>query len=284
MNITETVDKYLENPYIKRTHHRRGHHPSQASCKIKNEYDEDTIMGGCLRSSYWEANTINYTNPASARGKRIMAYGKLLEQFEVARYKELGIWRDNNVKFFNKNYGISGEADCLVHDRNTDKTIGIEIKTGYDYKFRKEVIGNQYKKGKPKLTHLLQTMLYIDHFKIPFKIVYIDRGNAARAEYDITLNKDGTPNIDGRKLNNGLSIPGCIARFKEFDEYLENGTLPPRDYQLQYSQEHIEFLYDSNRLTKTQIKEFQKNKKVDMGDWECSYCNYKDYCWKEESK
>ena len=282
MNLLEKVDKYLENPYLERTHRTStAHYPSQSSCLVKNEYNENIIIGNCMRSIYWESRGIKKTNPMKARGARITRVGKIVEQFEIDRYKELGIWRGNNVKFFNEKYKISGEIDALVFNEEARCLIGVEIKTGYDYKFRKEVIGTPTKKGKPKLEHLLQTMLYIDYFKLLFKIVYIDRGNAARKEYDITINKDGTPNIDGKKLDNGLSIPGCIARFKQLEEHLEDSTLPRRDFQLQYSPQQVEFLYDSNRLNKAQKKEFEKNKKVDMGDWRCRYCDYKDYCWEK---
>ena len=225
MNILETVDKFLENPYIQREYRKStGFYPSQASCIIKNEYNETSLIGACLRNNYWRVNAIKPTNPMTARSKRITGYAKLIEQFEIEQYKKLGIWRDNNVKFYNTKYNISGEADAIIYDKGINLNIGIEIKTGYDYRFRKEVIGTHYRKGKPKLDNLLQTMLYIDYFNIPFKIVYIDRGNAARKEYSITLNKDGTCNIDGRKLNNGLSIPGCISRYDELGEHLSNAT------------------------------------------------------------
>lgn len=285
MNILNLVDKHLENPFIKNVRRKRkGHYPSEASCIVKNEYDEDTVAGNCLRSVYWSCRGTKKTNPMTARGFRITRYGKLIEQYEIEKYKELGIWRGNNIKFFNEKFGISGEIDGIVFDSGVNKRIGVEIKTGYDYKFRREVLGNSYRKGRPKLNHLLQTMLYIDHFCIPFKIIYIDRGNAARGEFYITLNKDGTPNVDGKKVINGISIPGCIRRIKDLDEHLEDSTLPGRDFQLQYSQERINFLYDSGRLNKAQRKEFEKNKKVDIGDYQCGYCDYKDYCWKVDKK
>ena len=280
MNILETVDKYLENPYFERSRYSsNSHYPSQSSCMVKDEYDENVIIGKCMRDVYWQSRGIKKTNPMTARSIRITKVGKIIEGFEIDRYKELGIWRGNNIKFYNEKYSVSGEIDALVYDEERRGLLGIEIKTGYDYRFRKEVIGSSSRPGKPKLDHLLQTMLYIDYFKIPFKIVYIDRGNAARKEYDITLNTDGTPNINGKKLDNGLSIPGCVERFKRLEEHLENSTIPRRDFQLKYSPERVEFLYDSNRLNKTQKKEYEKNKKVDMGDWRCSYCDYKDYCW-----
>jgi hypothetical protein len=246
---------------------------------VKNEYGEETVAGACLRRVYWEQRGIKHTNPMNARGKRITSVGKLVEQWEVEKYKEMGIWVSNNTKFFHSVYNISGEVDAIVVDEKRKGFRGIEIKTGYDYKFRSEVLGTKTRPGKPKDEHILQTMLYIDYFKFPFNIVYIDRGNAERGEYEITLNTDGTPNINGKKLESGLSIPRCLARYKELDACLKDGVVPKRDFQIQYSKERVKFLNDSARLNKGQQEEFAKNKHVDMGDWVCSYCVYKDHCW-----
>jgi len=87
---------------------------------------------------------------------------------------------------YDPNTNMSGEADAIIYDNDIKGLRGVEIKSGYDYKFRSEVIGTPTRPGKPKYEHLLQTIIYVDYFKIPFTIVYIDRGNAARAEYDIT--------------------------------------------------------------------------------------------------
>lgn len=283
MKLIEMVDKYLENPYhIHAEFHKGFHHPSSASCVVKNEYGEDAIVGGCLRKVFWQHKGVKETNPMTARGARICAVGRMVEKFEVEQYKEMGIWRDNNVKFINSKYNVSGEADCIIWDAELKGLRGVEIKSGYDYKFRTEVIGTPTKPGKPKPEHLLQTMLYVDYFKFPFTLAYFDRGNAARAEYDIILNSDGTPSINGRKLSNGISIPGCVARFKELEGHIKDNTLPRRDFQIRYSKDRIEELSNTRRLRKKQSEEFDKNKDLDIGDWQCSYCDYKDYCWKDD--
>ena len=285
MKLITVVDKYLENPFeVKAENRRIANYPSQASCLYKNEFGEEAIAGKCLRAVYWDSKGVKPTNPVTARGERIFAYGKLVERFEVEQYKQLGIWRGNNVKFFNPKHNISGEADCIVFDKDINGLRGVEVKSGYDYKFRSEVIGTPTKPGKPKLDHLLQTMIYVDYFKIPFNILYVDRGNAQRNEYEITLNDDGTPNIDGVKLDIGISFPKIIARFNELEKCLEDNVVPKRDYQLRYSKDRIEVLSKTKRLRKKQAEEYEKNKDLDIGDFQCSYCNFKDYCWKREEK
>ena len=286
MKLIKLVDSHLENPcHIHINTRRVANYPSSASCFYKNEYGEDAIAGKCLRAVYWSAKSVKETNPVTARGERIFGYAKNVERFEVEQYKLLGIWRGNNVKFFDPDLNISGEADAIIYDKEINGLRGVEIKSGYDYKFRKDVLGTPTKPGKPKYDHLIQTMLYIDYFKIPFNLVYIDRGNAARGEYDITMNSDGTPNIDGKKLNIGISFQGIIARFKELEDCLKDNVIPQRDFQLRYSKDRLEVLSKTKRLGKKQAEEFEKNKDLDIGDFQCGYCNYKDYCWKrEESK
>ena len=281
MKLISVVDSYLENPFKVQVPNRRvANYPSSASCTYKNEFGEESIAGKCLRAVYWDAKGVKETNPVTARGQRIFGYAKNVERFEVEQYKQLGIWRSNNTKFFNPNLNISGEADCIVYDKDTKGLRGVEIKSGYDYKFRSDVLGTATRPGKPKFEHLLQTMLYIDYFKIPFTLLYIDRGNAQRGEYDITLNEDGTPNIDGKKLNNGISFGGIIARFKQLEEHIKDNVIPIRDFQLRYSKDRLEILSKTKRLRKKQSEEYAKNKDLDIGDFQCGYCSYKDYCWK----
>jgi hypothetical protein len=287
MDLIKKVDSYLESPNaISPPRYYRGYHPSGASCIITNEYGEEEVVGKCLRSAFWGHRAVEQTNPMTARGRRITTAGKKIEEFEVENYKKMGIWRGNNVKFFNPSTLLSGEVDAFVWDSYIKSVVGVEIKTGYGNQFQKKVIGNQNKKGSPKLDHLMQVMLYLDFFKdIPyFKMVYIYRGNAARVEFKVELDMStGGSLIDGKPGPDRLTIPAIFHRFEELGKHLEDDTLPERDYQLQYSDEKIQFLYDSKRLNKTECKAFEKSQKVEKGDWRCSYCEYKDYCWKENN-
>ena len=285
MELIKNVDSYLETPKpVSPPRFHRGYHPSAASCVIRNEYDEEEAIGKCMRDSYWSHKSLEKSNPMNSRGVRICSVGSMVQRWETDKYKEMGIWRGNNVKFFDVDNHISGEVDAFVEDLQTKQLVGVEIKTGYGYMFQSQVIGRPDRKGTPKLDHLMQVMIYMNYFKdIPlFKMVYIDRGNAARAEFNITIDKnDGGVKVDGKKMTNGLSIPAILHRYEELGKCLDDSVLPERDYQIQYSKDKLQFLYDSNRMTKTDCKTFEKTGNVERGDWRCSYCDYKDYCWKE---
>lgn len=284
MDLIKQVDSFLESPRpVDPPRFYRGFHPSGASCIIKNEYEEDETIGKCLRASYWAFKCVKPTNPMNARGCRITSVGRMVERWEVDRYKEMGIWRGNNIKFIDTDNNLSGETDAFIYDEKSKKIIGIEIKSGYGYKFQSEVIGKPGRKGKPKLDHLMQVMLYMNYFKnIPlFKIVYIDRGNAARAEFDITIDKKtGSALVDGKPYHEDITVPAILHRYKKLGECLDDGAVPPRDYQLQYTDEKIQLLYDSKRLPVTLSKQYERTQKITIGDWRCSYCDYKDHCWK----
>ena len=283
MDLIKLVDSFVERPRpVDPPRLYRGFHPSGASCLIKNEYGEDEIVGKCLRASYWAFKSVKPTNPMNARGCRITSVGRMVEKWEVDRYKEMGIWRGNNIKFIDPDYNISGEVDAFVYDEQKDKIVGVEIKSGYGYQFQSTVLGKPGRKGKPKLDHLMQVMLYMNYFKNIqlFKLVYIDRGNASRAEFDITLDKKtGAALVDGRPYHKDLTLPKILHRFGELDKCLEDSVIPVRDYQLQYTDEKVQFLYDSKRMSKTMSTQFEKTQKVEIGDWRCSYCDYKDHCW-----
>ena len=286
MELIKSVDSYCETPRpVSPPKIHRGYHPSAASCIITNEYGEDETVGKCLRDSYWSHKSLEKSNPMNARGVRICAVGSMCEKWEVNKYKEMGIWRGNNVKFFDTDHGISGEVDAFIEDVQTKRLVGVEIKTGYGYQFQSRVIGKPGRKGKPKPEHLMQVMLYMNYFKeMPlFKMVYLDRGNAARAEFNITIDKNtGAGLYDGRVYSDRLTIPAILNRYQGLGKCLDDGVLPERDYQLQYSNDHIDFLNDSGRLSKANTKTWGKHKELELGDWRCSYCDYKDYCWKKE--
>jgi len=117
MDLIKAVDSFLESPRpIDPPRAYRGFYPSAASCIIKNEHGEDEVVGKCLRASYWGFKAVEKTNPMSARGARICAVGNMVEKAEVNRYKEMGIWKGNSIRFIDSECNVSGEVDAFVYD------------------------------------------------------------------------------------------------------------------------------------------------------------------------
>ena len=149
--------------------------------------------------------------------------------------------------------------------------------------FGSDVMGNTKKAGKPKPEHLMQTMLYLNHFEdVPyFSIVYIDRGDMTKGEHQIELFKASDLNKRFAIVNGEpqleFSIGKIYQRYLSLDQAVQRKDPPPRDYTIRYSADQVTTLTSAGRLSKTKQEDFKKGKLV--GDWQCLYCSYRTKCW-----
>ena len=77
--------------------------------------------------------------------------------------------------------------------------------------------------------------------------------------------------------------------YKLVQDALATCEVPPRDYELLFSQERIEEMYQAGDLTKTDTALHEKRKKqlaegkkrvvkpVEKGDWQCRLCRLQEY-------
>jgi len=193
-----------------------------------------------------------------------------------------------------------------------NKAIGIEVKSKWGYGAKAVMRGNKnstYEHGFPQIEHLMQTALYLHTRKafeefhdveIPYFIIcYIARCNGIHKSFRVELS-DG---YDGRiivKDMNGNEIKPKIEKSLEWGvtaqpitltldmmreryyQHLENmkaDTPPPRDFDLRYSDEKAERLFNAGELSKTKWNEHQKKPLAEIGDWNCSYCDWKGVCY-----
>jgi hypothetical protein len=239
----------------------------------------------------------------------------MVESFERKLVIESGIYWANNVKFHHElpEYGliVSGEADLIVRDPKGEGLQGIEVKSGHSYYWRKEIFGTSKEPGYPKIEHLLQTCLYLDHFEDVNKwtILYVDRANLARTEHVVELvpaTVDVGEQIETkipivksfRNINiskqsqqtddfvireeKRFSLWSVYARWIELQRHLAADKIPPRDYELEYSRPTIEQRYQDGELSKTKYEEATKRGKP-IGDLNCMYCKFKNICWGNET-
>jgi hypothetical protein len=90
-----------------------------------------------------------------------------------------------------------------------------------------------------------------------------------------------------------LNVSKIHDRYKMLALFLANKTLPPRDYDISYSEEKITTLHKLGKLTRKADKELvdkwlkkgakEGTLKLEMGDFECKMCTYRDKCWDKES-
>jgi len=281
---------------------RPGLYPSEAS--VKYTIDGRTLISGkCMRASWYRNMKIPVPDSAGP-GLMMKAYlGKWDETGTVEKWKELGIWLANNVKFFNPKYFLSGELDAILKDPASDKKIGVEMKTFYGYNANREICGAKRDQipGKPKDSHFMQAALYAYEYKDTldeYRLYYLERGDGHRVEFRVgfTENSDGTHQCwheqipckywgcfrEG-KVMHPYTIEDIYNRYDVLLKHIKNKQLPPKDFSSNWTEDKVEWMRCHNMLGKTKYEAWKKNPtKNKVGDWQCSYCEYKSQCDQDE--
>ena len=170
MDLVELIDDHMgKDAVLKSYRNRTNHYPSQASVTYHHTgYDEKVTKGACLKAMYYRC-TGETPEPFNTRTYYTFACGNIVEDYFIEQTKQMGIWRDNSVKFFNNDIRLSGEIDILVEDPGSKELVIVEMKTTAGYWNWKGIAGNKSTKGKAKPAHLLQLMLYLFEFKSQVK-------------------------------------------------------------------------------------------------------------------
>jgi hypothetical protein len=220
--------------------------------------------------------------PHSARSEFIFKMGNMVESVLIEQFKQMGVWVDDDVEFYNNNYNLKGKLDAVCKSPNGD-LYGVEIKSFYGYYAQKEIIGNKKTPGRPKDNNLLQTIIYANEFKNTldhFRMVYLERGNAARNEFIIGIRPvNGVDRvIINGEIERRFTVQDIYDRYEALNGYIQRSEVPPGEFKLYYDDDEIEYYYQKNKVSKTDYQKFKRTG-VRPGDWQCSYCPFKRYCW-----
>lgn len=290
--LLSLTNKHLMEPPLIERGGSPACYPSSASCWIQ-ESNSKYLEGGCNRNAYYRMIGSPKTNPSGEYSYYINAHGKFIEEFLIARWKEMGIWVANNIKFYmgadnpsGYGFSLSGEIDCLIRKPGTKGLDGVyvaEVKSYYKWFKRKELVGSKDAPGKPSYNNLFQLMLYLDYFKEHGinngKLLYTSRDEATQVEFDVSLRKingythavvNGVPDLT-------FSFEGVIERFRESWVAFVDRKIPDRDFKLMYDVRDMEDMFSKGLISKSRYAEYQKGKKC--GDWQCGFCEYRDLCW-----
>jgi hypothetical protein len=192
------------------------------------------------------------------------------------------------------------------------KAIGIEVKSKWGYGAKMVMQGNKsstYEHGYPQIEHLMQTALYLHTRKafeefhdveIPYFIIcYIARCNGIHKSFRVELSDGYEGRIIVKDMNGNelkpkaeksldwgvqaqqmeLTIDMMRERFIMQIENLKSDTPPPRDFDLRYTDEKAQRLFEMGELSKTKFNEHGKKPLAEIGDWNCSYCDWKGVCY-----
>lgn len=283
--IQDKVNKVLMDEEKNREPYQRSsgiYWPSQASAILA----DGSKVGMCHRQGFYQIKGVPATNFAALTNIRQRGTGKAIEEFEIGVAKKAGIFVQEQVPFMTqyKNIFVRGKMDALYNIESNLK--GVEYKTGSGYMFERTIWGTETIGGSPKPTHLMQGMLYVDHFKDhkEFKfdelfLVYVDRGSGKDQEFSIKL-KNGYPVIND-ELDESINVTSIYERFVALDKYLVRNTLPPCDYNPLYTETECNELYSEKKITKSRYLTFCS---IGFGqDFACEYCNWANKCRTDRS-
>jgi len=282
--------------------HRPGLHPTEASVEF-TEDNRKLVVGKCMRAAWYRSMEVRKTESASAGLMQKAHLGKWDEQGIVDRWKEMSIWYDNNIKFYQKSHFLSGEIDAVLKNPNTGGLIGMEVKSFYGYYANKMVTGAKREQtpGVPKEPQFLQAIIYAWEYRDileEFRLYYIERGDGHRVEFRVGFDErpDGKhqawwQQIDGKywnyfvpdKVFQPYTIEDIYDRYTLLLQKLKNKELPGKDFSGKWDDETVEWMWTHGRLGKTKYQAWTKNSsKNPVGDWQCSYCDYKAQCMQDE--
>lgn len=288
-DLFAALDEHMTRPKF-HTQRERRFYPSEASVQVFDKHGDLITHGGCMRSSYFRLSGQFEGTPYNARTELIFEQGKGVENILVKLWKEMGVWNSNNVKFVDYENNISGELDAILVEPS-GQLYGVEVKSFYGYFAEKEIFGNKSQKGYPKMSQLLQTLIYLNHFeeRLPyFRMVYFARDSVKRRTFKIELHHEGDisyPMVDGEVLRQ-FSINDIYTRYATLQQHLDTAQIPTNDFELQYPDAKIEDFFKKGKVAKTKYDKWKKGKLglyENIGDWQCSYCKFKHVCWNDSN-
>ena len=294
----------LENEHLIREDdlsiRRPGLWPSEASVEYTDDHGK-RVYGKCMRCAFYRAMDYPRDGCREAGLQMKAELGKRAEAGCIDRWKAMGIWVANNIKFYSHDVIVSGEMDAAIkHEPPGIKMarMGIEVKSFYGYYANAEICGRKRPPtpGVPKMDHFLQTLIY-KHKYIDildqYRLYYLERGDGHRIEFEVGLDPVGDDHkpfwrqIDGPywatfrpdKVYTPFTMNQVLDRYKTLLNHIRSRTLPDRDYERNWSKEQVEIEQQRGNIGKTNFEKWKKNpNSVKLGDWHCSYCSWDETC------
>lgn len=243
------------------------HNPSSASTIRNNK-----VEGTCARQLYYKATSEPISNPKGFTTKLQGMFGdgihdKVLSKLQKSKRFTVIPEAGGKVAVEGLGKEVSFRLDGLVSANG--EIGGLELKTMNSFGLQKMV-----KEGGPKEGHILQVMSYFGTNSAIkwFALVYLGRDTAYRAEYHIAREGDvftvhpifpGGPSYQLA----GYDFKGIKERWAYIENAILNKEIPSREYKVVFN--------DAGNIVPSRVK----NKLEYSGDWQCSYCAYRNTCW-----
>lgn len=293
-DLWEDTERFLVAPSPIPTSSPPHLRPTEASVVSR----DGKIHGSCLLKSW---DRLKSLTPAQRRvySELIFMMGKKAEEGIGEIWNKMGLFRGSSLKFYNKKFNLSGELDRVHIDPKNGKLYGVEIKTAYGYDAKKTIIGSSKQVGVPRMQNLLQALVYLNEFEEyldRFELVYMFRDNpddkttfrifrrqlSDRDYYPLVFKKQDYGWIFIKNMLPLFSMSDIYKRYTLLTQHLVEDIAPNPEYQLKYSNEKVEEMYQHGEITKNKYTNWKAGRAF-VGDHECRYCHRIYKCYPELS-
>lgn len=222
-----------------------------------------SYLSDCGRKIYYSKTGEKPTNPIELPSLLKMEWGNILHDDMQKRLQDAGVlesfeeWRTATCEGLEFIYRYDGilSIDAVRYI--------MEIKTVY-------ASGYKSIEESPKPEHIQQAISYMNFEGIDKAIIlYAGRDNGYLKQHTIELN--GSCLVNGVKTDDHKKWYENIQRMRYLKSLIETNQLPDRDFK-------IVLKHDKGVIT----EDFQKDSVKYKSDWQCSYCGFKELCWKKE--
>lgn len=184
--------------------------------------------------------------------------------------------------------GIVYNLECSQdHTYTAGGIIVHNCKSYAGYQATRSIMGNSKVSAAPKTSQMLQAIIYVDQCKdrVDYvKMVYYARDSGYRNQFDIRLIEDNgvmRPTVNG-VIDYRFTLSDIYDRYEELKDCLERRVMPNPDFELVWDDKKVELKNQLGEISKSGYEKWKKNKKSNpLGDWECRYCGFSDYCYKK---
>jgi hypothetical protein len=320
----EQATKPSDDPALVSSRRSAGLSPSSASALVKDPVTGDNfILGSCLRQSWYkvmgQAPDPGYVD---ARFIRICETGDLISKnFVYEPAKKAGLWAGEEMSFFDPENMLSGRLDLMAYLPGSLEKVIVEVKSVGSYTDIPWVKSGQrgFELLEPRFKDLPQLMSYMQwwlQFGVKYGALFycsremntnmfmfewanlpVGASRPPDSAYLRCYSSERTWDLDW------LTWGQIRERYTELKKHLKAGTIPPRDFEIQYSNKELLTLatntgkgsqfVDMNatdsklvqtrfrsQLTKTKNKDpAQHEPYVEKGSFACTYCDFKKTCW-----
>jgi len=276
--------------------------PTEASIEKISESGLSVKEGACVRAVWYRINEYKEEREIEERMYWIWAFGNWYEKQGTELLSRKGHLIGSSIRFKDNSLDlpISGEMDAVLIDPETNEKIVVDFKTaGGSYYSISKLKGNTKTKAFPKISNLLQIMIYLnkdpdlDYGILAYKI-RDDMTEVAHKVRLVDYQDEYTGNIIKAAEVNGTVYPEynieeIFRRYQIIIDHYKSRELPPRDYYNVYPDGLIDVMYRDGLVTKTSYakhkgkdpKTLKKVKQEPQGDWQCRYCNFFKQCQKD---